>query len=178
MREPNSAVRDLTLAAISRDPLAWLAALCDQRRRLSGLLDAIADGLDPDAPRAVPAIAWLHDDFTRLFRDEADDLFPLLRSRARRDDDFAPIMQRLESDHDSLAGQARNVLAGLAPLRVAKNPASREAGLVAGLRDLADRDRLHCAMLCAVILPIARLRLEARDLMQLSAALQQRRAPS
>ncbi len=157
------------------NPLDWIAGQCRFRRRMSVQMEQLAAAPDYDETASFQIIDWLKVGLPAQFRDSADDLFPLLRSRARRDDDFAGVMATLEADHEAGSALIRRIVPRLEALRLINHPVPMEPPVAAGLTDLAIRERQHVALLTKVILPIARLRLIDADLALLQTNMSARR---
>lgn len=156
-------------------PLDWIAGQCRFRRQMSVQMEQLAAALDYDETASFQVIDWLKVGLPAQFRDSADDLFPILRSRARRDDDFAGVMATLEGDHGISIAHIRRIVPRLEALRLINHPALMDPVVATGLAELAFRERQHVALLTKVILPIARLRLIDSDMVLLQTNMLARR---
>lgn len=161
------------LKAIVSDPLLFLDMECDRLRLGCVLIDKLARRGDGD-PQLLPTlITFIRVQVPMHLDDESEDLFPLLRLRARRDDDIAAMLGKLSADHPLIRAR----LALLAPLLEGFwADQDRATPLSSELAAAAAQIRQHLALLNAVVLPIARLRLIPQDLMALSQAMISRRA--
>ncbi len=157
-------------------PLNWLARELERLRRCTLVLDNVATARVFDAIAVAEVIHCLRSEMPQQFADEAVDLLPLLKLRARRGDDLNGIIMRLTDGHHAMATLARQVLPRLEALKVVEEPARSDPWLAETLTVLAARQRAHLAMVGAVILPIARLRLRPRDLKALGHDLAARRS--
>ncbi len=160
---------------ISAAPLAWFARLCAQRRQMTAAMEDVAAAPDFVEPAYTVLVDWLKFGLFLHIRDCTDDLFPLLTSRAHKDDDFKAVMATLAADHDFTKAHVRRLMPRLEALHLVREPASSHGTVASGLRDLAHRERQHVAVLTKVILPIARLRLVKADVETLSTNMAARR---
>lgn len=157
------------------DAVAWLSAenarhrhLCDelahvatQRTAPPALLRRLAEGMATDVALRVA--------------DEADDLFPRLRARMEGEDEIARVLGILTADHeaDQLAvGELQLALTAAAKAGV--GPAE-SPGLAAMIEQFITHDRRHIALVNAVLLPIARLRLTPGDQQDMARSMAARR---
>ena len=128
-----------------------------------------------DAARITAMLDYIRFDLTLHVIDEEEDFFPLLRKRCLAEDDIDDVLDRLTSEHSAdkaLSSGIRDTLNACVILR--KPPCAIEGGAEA-LRTFAAQERRHLALENAVIIPIARLRLNADDLKSLSERLLARR---
>jgi hypothetical protein len=149
------------------DPLGWLSAECVRLRDYAFDLLAVsraATWLETDLETVATFLTYL----PHLFRFESERLFPLLKIRARRDDDFRSVMTKLSAHHKDAVLLTRRALPSLEALRRAGTDLPADLGVAPVLTDLASMTRQHFAMLNAVILPIARLRFSVDDLAALA----------
>src|SRR5690606_3657521 len=128
-----------------------------------------------DGRRVTRLVEFLRNDLPLHIIDEEQDLFPLLRRRVLPEDEVETVLGRLSAEHRADAAQGREVRALLedALERQAApgmDPAARKA-----LRGFASQELQHLALENAVVLPIARLRLTAKDLAGLGRRLAARR---
>lgn len=158
-----------------KEPLEFIFAEHYRHRQMCKILEYLA--LSPAFDVALIAST---DDFIRYdlalhVIDEEEDLFPLLRRRCSEEDDIEDILGRLSADHaldQQLAGTVRTVFARSIEQRTP--PSALEGGALALLR-LAKQEKSHMALENAVVMPLARRRLNADDLEALSLRLAARR---
>jgi len=94
--------------------------------------------------------------------DEEEDLFPLLRRRARPEDDVERVLGLLSREHFEDDRLAEIIVAGLRET-AATNAETLPPELRIALRDFARRQRRHLAVENAVIMPLAEIRLTPKD---------------
>ena len=164
-------------AELLGQPLQFIAADHERQRMLCVLLDSIA-GAEVVLARAIAnAVGYMRHDMQTHIIDEEEDLFPLLRRRARPMDEIDEVLGRLAADHATDARLAEVIIAELHALKDRQKPVL-SASLRQNLRAFADGQRQHLALENAVILPMARLRLTAPDLANLAARMAARRGLS
>lgn len=156
------------------EPLQFIAADHERQRLLCVLLDSMADAEVVQARAIADAVTYMRHDMQTHIIDEEEDLFPLLRRRARPHDEIDEVLGRLAADHAMDARLAEVILTELQALQDDPKP-QLSASLRENLRAFADGQRQHLALENAVILPMARLRLTAPDLASLAARMAARR---
>lgn len=161
-------------AALLGEPLQFIAADHERQRSLCVLLDSIADTEVVQANAVADAVAYMGHDMQTHIIDEEEDLFPLLRRRARPNDEIDEVLGRLAADHATDARLAEVIMRGLRAWQDHPKPVM-STGLRENLRAFAEGQRQHLALENAVILPMARLRLTAPDLASLAARMAARR---
>lgn len=144
------------------NPLNALAADHQRQRGLAEGLKTLAQAADPDPALARDLLARIEQELPLHMLDEDADLFPLLRRRAKPEDDLDEILSRLEDEHEELHGMEEAVLDGLRAV-IAGGPLPDPAAL----RDFAEANNRHMTLENAVILPLARARLTQDDLTSL-----------
>lgn len=159
--------------SLLQDPLAYIAAEHGGQRALCNLMENVAGdpGFDRDAARAI--LRYLGQDFSRHVRDEEIDLFPLLRKRCLPEDEIDVVLARLNAEHKDehrLAGDVESQLKELLDRDVSTLDAAFRERLFQYARSL----RNHLALENSVILPMARARLTADDMVALSASMRER----
>lgn len=141
---------------------ATLIGHCATLERLAG------GGVVSEAERQA-AVAFLRDVLPVHLQDEETDLFPLLRHRCADIDSIGLALGMLGAEHDEERDQAARVLDLL----------SREALTQGGMHAIttfAREQRRHAMFEDSVVLPVARLRLQRRDLADLHGRMMVRRA--
>ncbi|MGZ3304922.1 MAG: hemerythrin domain-containing protein [Asticcacaulis sp.] len=156
------------------DPLAFISMECDRLRRTCRLIDGrlAAEGGNPS--QVAELVEGFRADLGRHYRDEQEDLFPLMRLRAHRGDDVTRVMGALEADHTATRDEVTRALAQLD--RAPRQGVALDAEAVSAINGFTRQVQAHTALLVAVILPIARLRFTDEDLSALSCGLEARRA--
>lgn len=104
--------------------------------------------------------------------DEADDLFPRLRKRMEAEDDIARVLGVLTADHDAERAAVRNLQLAIAAADAGDGP--EDLGML--IDQFVTRKRRHIALVNAVLLPIARLRLTIEDQCAMARTMAARRA--
>ncbi len=149
------------------DPIEFLLAEHLNHRRMCNALERLAAATDFDAARITGLLDFIRFDLTLHVIDEEEDVFPLLRRRCLPEDQIESVLDRLTAEHGedkSLSERARDVLN--ACLIVRKPPFAIDGGAEA-LITFAQHERSHLALENAVIIPLARRRLNQEDLAML-----------
>ncbi|WP_346908982.1 hemerythrin domain-containing protein [uncultured Roseibium sp.] len=150
--------------ALFAEPLDYFFAEHFRQRTLCSLLDDLAEHAPPDAETVTAITAFLRGDFGLHVRDEEEDLFPLLRRRARPEDRIGDVLSELSHDHALDAFDAETILqafGGRGPFP-ACNLETRNL-----LMRFSKNERRHLTAENAIILPLARVRLSPEDLRNL-----------
>lgn len=157
------------------DPIAWFFAEHHRHRQFCDLMQRAS--MAPTFDEEV--LSWLLDfvvhELALHVLDEEEDLFPLMRSRARPEDDLDRLLGRLSAEHAKDLTRAAAVRHHLEACLRQQVPISRNNVRRRALESFAAQERSHLALENAVVLPIARLRLTERDLVELSNRLATRR---
>lgn len=159
----------------SENPLDWFAAEHERHREISSLMRDLASAGDhrPDSLETVAE--FLRHDMPRHLAEEEQELFPLLRKRARPEDDVDQVLGRLCLEHGGDRARAEDLERGVARCLAARKPPAQDPPFAAALATFATQELQHLALENAVVLPLARLRLTARDLANLRRRLAERR---
>ena len=160
---------------LMHEPLEWLFAEHFRHRQLCGLIERVATASLPLREESSEIIDFLRYDLTLHIIDEEEDLFPLLRRRARPEDEIDKVLGLLSADHKSDAVNAERLREGLEAALEASLPAGHVPEVRRQLLAFATHERRHIALENAVVLPIARLRLSEADRRQLALRLAARR---
>jgi hemerythrin-like domain-containing protein len=147
------------------------------RQRVTyGILKILAD--DPSRPNAredaIAVLTSLTEHLPLHIKDEEDDLFELLRSRALPEDRIAVILDQLDSEHE----EDERFVAGLLDelRRIAKGePPSDPAAFRAAAHAFAELQERHLKWENNVVLPLAQERLTTEDLTRLGQCMAARR---
>jgi len=161
--------------ALIHEPLNWLFAEHYRHRQLCKLMSDLARNGAYDENGMAEVIHFLQHDMPLHILDEEEDLFPLLRRRATPDDDLEHVLGVLSSEHKTDRERTTDLLAGLLKAQKDRKAPSREANLRLLMTQFVAHERRHVALENAIVLPIARLRLQPSDLEALSARLAARR---
>jgi hemerythrin-like domain-containing protein len=157
------------------DPIAWFFAEHQRHRQFCDLMQRAS--MATTYEEAV--IGWLLDfvvhELALHVLDEEEDLFPLMRLRAKPEDKLETILGRLSGEHAKDLTRAAAVRHHLETCLRQRVPISRNNVRRRALEAFAVHERGHLALENAVVLPIARLRLTERDLVDLSNRLAKRR---
>jgi hemerythrin-like domain-containing protein len=162
--------------ALIRDPLTFLFAEHWRHRQFCRALGDVAE-LAVAPPRLLRQMAgFLRVDMGLHVEDEEHDLFPLLRAKAEPEDRLDHVLAILSADHDMDRVLSRSIAEGLERAAAAGNGPAADADLAEAIARFAPHQMRHIALENAVVLPIARLRLDVAACADLSAAMQARRA--
>lgn len=156
------------------EPLDYLFADHFRERCLTQALRKFAAVGSAPRVEADHVIAYLLHEQPLHHADEEEDLFPLLRRRARPDDELGPILAQLAEDHRRLAPMVDEIVAVLGA-----QPAKDLVRLRRHMRELlkayAANEAHHVAIENGIVLVMARKRLNAADLQTMSHAMKARR---
>ncbi len=153
-------------------PLDFFFADHYRQRQAALMIQLIADG-EFDRQGVVDLIDFLEVDFVLHVGDEELGFFPILRQCCSTEDDIDSLLKRLADEHkadEAIGDEALTIL----KRRLAGDELSPED--CRRLRVFAEHIRQHLAVENAVLLPIARLRMDANSLETLSMILKQRHA--
>ena len=157
------------------DPISWFFAEHQRHRQFCDLMQRASMATSYD--EAV--VRWLLDfvthDLALHVLDEEEDLFPLMRRRAQPEDKVDIVLGRLSNEHATDLSRAAAVRQHLEACQRHALPIGRNNVRRRALEAFAVHERGHLALENAVVLPIARLRLTDRDLVELSRRLAARR---
>ena len=165
---PNQAHVAETPDDLLSDPIAWFFAEHHRHRQFCDLMQraSMATTFDEEV------LSWLLDfvvhELALHVLDEEQDLFPLMRARAQPEDDLDAVLGRLSGEHAKDLTRAAAVRHHLEICLRQQAPISRNNVRRRALESFAIHERSHLALENAVVLPIARLRLTERDLVELS----------
>jgi len=155
-------------------PLAWLSAEHQRCRRVCGLISQIAVSRQVLHDEMVQVLAFLRSDLPLHLADEDEGLFPVLRLRCDPEDELGRVIKALAAGHGrdvaAIAEIARLLDEAVRLKRPIADPAAQSL-----LQDFAVRLCDQMALENAVVLPIARRRLDQDDLAHLSQTMARRR---
>ena len=155
-------------------PLDYILADHLRQRVLCVLCEQLADAKDLDSTIATEVVAYLKSDMVVHVIDEEQDLFPLIRRRAKEGDDIEQALGQLSGEHASEEGLAQTITQGL-ETALAHPGTKLDDELRTALRQFANNERQHLALENATIMPLAKVRLNERDLRDLAARMAARR---
>lgn len=150
---------------LAGDPLDVIARAHEEQVELCDALERIADGLPNEVdPRLCARVAsCLQFDLSLHHHDEEEALFPLLRQRAHPEDGIDGILDRLASEHSADGDLASEISEELEKLAQGDRPAN--PGMFGYmLRGFFEAYRRHVHWEMALLMPIARKRLQPEDL--------------
>lgn len=153
-------------------PIEAMAATHRHLRELCAQIDRLADAGKPLTGLAAQIRHDLQTTLPMHHADEEQALFPRLRARARAEDDIGRILARLESDHARWQADDADLIARLSLLEGGGPPGPDDRRV---LHDRAASILRHVAAEDAIVLPLARALLTARDRAQVLGAMHQRR---
>jgi len=151
-------------------PIDYLHAVHLREREVCAMLDRVADLGRVSGTNAKSIMSFLSDELPLHLEDEETDLFPLLQVRCSEEDEIDRLLKRLRTDHrhaDFDTPRITAILQGATP--------EIEPTACGALRRYADHARRHLILENAILLPFARLRLNARDISRLRAGMARRR---
>jgi hemerythrin-like domain-containing protein len=158
-----------------RQPLEWFAAEHYRHRQFCGLMHELAGSERFEAGPISAVVEFLRHELGRHLADEEQDLFPLLRKRARAEDHVDEVLGRLEGEHKGDLAHGHGLRAHLERCLQTHTAPGRDPAAKLALGAFASQELRHLALENAVVLPLARLRLTDRDLKGLSRRLAARR---
>lgn len=172
---PHDADVSLPASPAPVDALGWLAAESARRRQLLSTL-AESAALRTASPASLRQLAaTLAAELALHVADEAEDLFPRLRERMEADDEIARVLGILTADHDAAQSAVRDLRAALLAAADAGVGPAASPGLPMMIAQFVTHERRHLALVSAVLLPIARLRLTPEDQLAMARSMAARR---
>ena len=154
-------------------PLDFISEDHLRERQICAEIDGLASATAFDRRAGVTIMRFLNEELGVHFRDEAEDLFPVLAQRCTKEDSIESVLGRIRSDQQealALLPKVRDALAGCLDTGSDLSDADR-----AVLTRFAGHMRRHLVAENAILLPIARARLTKSDLRMLSARMRWRR---
>ncbi|MCV0425678.1 MAG: hemerythrin domain-containing protein [Roseibium sp.] len=161
-------------ASLFSEPIEYIFADHFRQRSLCSVLEQIADQTVVDHEMASAALTFLEVDFELHVIDEEEDLFPLLRRRARPEDAIENILGTLSQDHALDQFEAETIMDVLTRLtsNAQETCTEKEAGR---FKNFASNEKRHLICENAIVLPLARKRLTSVDLKNLGRRMAARR---
>lgn len=154
------------------DPIEFIFADHHRQRKASLILNMVAAG-DFEETGIGALIKFMKEDFALHIADEELGFFPLLRERCLAEDQIEPLIARLVAEHKDDESVGDTVIA-LLEKRLAGEKLSYDA--TRRISAFAEHILQHLAIENAVLLPIARVRMDKASLKVLSGMLKERRA--
>ena len=190
MRKPSAKVRErigltggLTAAvepmpfSLLDEPLSYIFADHFRQRAVCQILRRFADQRRATRAEADSVAAFLTDDLAAHHRDEAEDLFPLVRRRALPADDLGPVLASLGEDSRRSEDIIDGIVAALAG-RPEEDPVVLNKASCELMHTYAAAEHRHLAIENGVVLAIDRVRLKRSDLENMSVNMKARRGVS
>ncbi|MDH3234251.1 MAG: hemerythrin domain-containing protein [Alphaproteobacteria bacterium] len=169
-------LRPADLSERFRDPLGFIYTEHYRNRIICNTLDSAkpAQRLKLSTQELEAIVEFYTIDRPLHLADEEESLFPLLRKRCKRSDNLPEILALLEAEHRSDQPLIDNVIDGL--LSIIRHGAVADPDLFAArCRAMSDFQRRHLAWENSVVMPLAKKRLSASDLVDLGRAMAERR---
>ncbi|GJL94564.1 MAG: hypothetical protein DHS20C05_09690 [Hyphococcus sp.] len=154
------------------EPIEYFFAEHYRQRQAADALILVANG-EYDKQGVERLINFLERDYARHVGDEEVGFFPLLRQQCIPEDNIESLIKRLCDEHKNEENIGKDVLALLKELQTG---ATMSVEKKRKLRVFAEHTRQHLAVENAVLLPIARVRMDEGSLKALSVILKQRYA--
>ncbi len=155
--------------ALLREPLDYIFADHFRQRMLCNLLDAMVSQGERDSALSLHILAFLRCDFGLHILDEELDLFPILLERALPDDRMEDVVGELCAEHSSDKLDADELC------RVLDAPENQNRGWKGLFTRFAANERRHLIVENAIVIPMARIRLELSDLARIGRHMAERR---
>lgn len=144
--------------------LLGLRAICHE-------METLAVAAPPQPGPAQRIRTALRRDLPRILADERESLLPRLSARATGEDNLPPIIRQMEHERAAAAVIARRLRPGLARMSRGAPPARGDR---ADLHELAQLMLRQLRVANAILLPLARLRLTAREKAEIAREMQAR----
>ncbi|MGF1593706.1 MAG: hemerythrin domain-containing protein [Kiloniellaceae bacterium] len=164
-----------TEPALLRDPLNFFFAEHFRQRTLCNLIEEMTHAEILDEETVSGVLEFLRHDMELHVQDEEQSLFPLMRCRCPPEDEIERVLSALSAEHAGDRHLAELMISGLEAVLAEGRPVGSETGLREAMVDFARNERRHLALENSVLLPLARLRLTAKDLAEMSASMIERR---
>lgn len=163
----------------ARNPLDMIAHAHAVQVQMCDAMERIADGLPDDVDRRLCAqvASCLQFDLPLHHHDEEAGLFPILKQRALVEDGVDQILDRLAAEHSSDTDFASEIAESLELLGQGRRSTNPDM-LGYMLRGFFERYRRHVHWENTLVMPLARIRLNAADLKALAARMESNRSQS
>ena len=157
------------------DPLDFFFAEHFRQRTLYHCVEQLATAESLDRDLASEVLAFLRHDMMLHVQDEEESLFPAMRRRCPPEDEIERVLSALSAEHAGDRHFGEVAIAGLEAALAGGTLPSRKPALREAMVDFARNERRHLALENSIVLPLARLRLTAEDLAEISLQMMQRR---
>lgn len=158
------------------NPLEWFAREHAYHRQMCARMREVALSRTFDRSALVVLAKFVERDLAQHLTDEEEELFPLLARRSEPEDGAGDVLQRLCAEHRGEREQAQTVAVHLRRCLDERRAPGDDSLASSALMSFAARELDHLALENAVVLPLARLRLSAKDLSVLRRRLSDGRA--
>jgi hemerythrin-like domain-containing protein len=159
------------------EPLNYIFADHFRQRTVCQILRRFADQKRATRAEADSVAAFFKEDLAAHYRDEEEDLFPLVRRRALPADDLGPVLACLGEDTRRSEDMIGEIVAALTG-KPADDPVVLDKASCELMQIYATAEHRHLAIENGVVLAIARVRLKRSDLEKMSANMKARRGVS
>lgn len=150
-------------ASLFAEPVEYIFAEHFRQRSLCSVLEQIAEQDPVDIEMAEAAQGFLETDFPLHVIDEEEDLFPLLRRRAKPDDGIKDVLGQLSHDHALDQFDAETLLEVLSRF-VSDRTGCCSKAEAQRFKAFATNEKRHLICENAIVLPLARIRLTPADM--------------
>jgi iron-sulfur cluster repair protein YtfE (RIC family) len=155
------------------NPLDFIAEDHLRERQICALIDGVANAAHADLADVQNILSFLGEELTMHLEDEEAGLFPMMSDKCHAEDDIDSVIERLRSDHAKMGGAVPQVRQSLERLLSGAPPLAEDQRAM--LTEFASETRRHLIVENAIILPIARARLDTDDLDALRLGMLRRR---
>ncbi len=158
-------------------PLDVLQSVHDRQLDLCEWFIALSEGGDvaPVQAERAAILDYLSRELPLHAKDEDKGLFPLLRARCLAEDGVEAILAQLDWEHNEDKSLARELIKDLRAVPEQTGPTETTGSLFGNLHDFGDAQRRHVRWENAVLVPLARKRLQTDDLERLGRDMAKRR---
>lgn len=157
------------------EPIDYLFADHFRQRMLCTVLDDIAEAESVDLDLLEAVVRFLGNDLAPHVLDEEEDLFPLLRMRAKPEDEIDRVLGQLSEEHVSDETDAKQIMVILDTIKQSGKRSKMSLEDKVLLKRFAANERQHLIVENAIVLPLARARLTETDKRKLSLNMAARR---
>lgn len=176
-------IRAMTIAALDTTPppvqlltpLKYILSDHFRHRALCQALDQIAEISARDDQLIEAVQRFLGTDFRLHVIDEEEDLFPLIRRRAKPEDEVGSVLRNLSLEHATGRQEASLIDEALTGMMESGKRGFPALDTAARLRGFAAKERRHLIVENAIIMPMAKSLLSADDLRTLGRRMAARR---
>lgn len=159
----------------AEEPLDFILYEHLRHRVMCNALETLADAERFDAGPITRLAEFIRSDLTLHVADEEEVFFPMLRRRCLPEDEIEVALERMNREHAEDRDLSAQVRIHLLTAVTDGRPLSAIPGAADALRQFAQNQRRHMMLENAVLIPLARRRLDEEDLAVLGARLAARR---